>query len=483
MNESGSRSGASGMNPPQTKVAEAPLRRILGPVSILCVGVGGAIGSGIFAAPGEAARLVHSPWLILLAWLLAGLITFLQSLVTAELATRFPRAGGEYQYLKSAYGEFAAFFFGWSFTVFIVGGGAGTIAAAFGRFAADFLGTKGRAAESALGCSAIIAVTLVNCMGLRTGAATQNVLTILKTLSLVAIGAGAMILSGRVTPVRPAAPEPADAAGASPEAFLLVLMTVYWSYTGATDPAKLAEETRDVRRSLPLALLASAGVLTGVYCFYNYALFCGAAPADMAGHASAPTLVFERAGAALAGRLTLLVGCLVFLGSISSVFLANIRVTYALARDGLAFRWLAAMSSDQAPIGSLVVGGAIACAFVIQREFGQILRIYFLASTVLFGLSYLSLIVFRRRERRPAAAGCEAAAGESAADVYRAAAGEWIAALLVLFELAIAAGIVRADFQQGSRDSLWTMVLLAALGTLYFVWKKPASGSRSATRS
>lgn len=442
-----------------------PLARILGPISVACVGIGGAIGSGIFATPGEAARHVHSPWIILGLWALAGLITLLQSMVTAELATRFPRAGGEYQYLKEAYGPFAAFFFGWSFTVFIVGGGAGTIATAFGEFIADMLEVSWRWAPAVFGCGAIISVVVVNAMGLRTGAATQNFLTFLKTALLLAIAVGAMIVAGRWTPM-PAPPDP-EPAPLSLDGFFLALMPVFWSYTGATDSAKLAEETRDAHRALPRALLASVAVLTIVYIFYNYALLCGAAPVDMAGRRSVPALVYSGVTALPVDKLILAASALICLGAISSVFLANVRVTYALARDGLTFRALGDMSSRQAPVNSIIVGGVLACSFVLNRNFEQILRIYFLASAVLFGMTYASLLVFRRRER----SGAAHAAGQDVTAVYRAPAGIAAVLTLIVIEAAIAISIIVSDIQTGSRDSLWTLGLLTGLGALYLVWR------------
>lgn len=441
----------------------AALRRVLGPVSILCVGVGAAVGSGVFATPGDVAALVSSPWLILLAWLLAGVITFLQTLVTAELATRFPRAGGEYQYLRAAYGDFAAFFFGWSFTIFIVGGGAGTVAAAFGRFAAELFGQRSGAAESAWGCAAILIVTLLNTLGIRTGAATQNLLTVVKVAALLAIAAAVPTLTGRWTPRSDAGP-PGGAALPSLDHFLLALMIVFWSYTGATDSAKLAEETKDAGRSVPFGLWGSALVLIAVYFAYNYALLCGASPLELRGKGSAAAMLFETAGVRWAGSLVLMASGLICLGSISSMLLANTRVTYALARDGLTFAALGRMSAGQAPVPALIVGALIAGAFVVQRDFSHILRIYFLASTVLFGLSYWSLIVFRRRDRR--------AGGGFPAGVYRVPAGGLVAGILVAVEAVIALSIVRADLREGTRDSLWTLVLLAALAGLYAIWPK-----------
>jgi APA family basic amino acid/polyamine antiporter len=427
--------------------------------------VGAAIGSGIFATPGEAAKYLSSPGLILLAWLIAGVITLLQTLVTAELATRFPKAGGEYQYLKEAYGDFAAFFFGWSFTVFVIGGGGGTIAAALGEFAAELLRMDQSWSAPVLGCGAVVVVTVVNALGLRTGAFAQNLLTILKIVALLAIGVGAWVVSGRLTPlpaVESADPGLPMATGGMLEAFLLVLLPVFWSYTGATDSAKLAEEVKDVRRSVPLALLGSALLLTAVYCLYNYALLCAVSPAEMAGQRSVPALAFRGVKGLPISDLILLASVLICLGSISSMLLANVRVPYALARDGLTFRVLGRMSRSQAPVGSIVVGGAIACGFVLFRNFGEILRIYFMGSTVLFGLTYLSLIVFRWRDRK---------AGRPFPDrVYKAPAGSLLAILLILMEVVIAASIIRSDLRRGTYDSLWTLALLAGMAALYVVW-------------
>ena len=453
--------------------SQAVLRQILGPVSVACVGIGGAIGSGIFATPGEAATYLGSPWVILGVWLAAGFVTLLQSMVTAELATRFPRAGGEYQFLKEADGECAAFFFGWSFTVFIVGGGAGTIAAAFGEFVAELLVMDQSWAAPLFGCCAIFTVGIINGLGLRTGAVTQNLLTFLKTAALLSIAIGAMVVAGRVTPA-PTTFVTERAPDFGFEAFLLALMPAYWSFTGATDSAKLAEETKDVHRALPRALMATVGVLTLVYFFYNYALLCAVSPSEMAGRRSVPALIFSGITSYPINDMVLIASALICLGAISSVFLANIRVTYALARDGLTFSTLGVMTKAQAPAVSILVGGSLACAFVIRRGFTQILHIYFLASAVLFGLTYLSLIVFRLRDRR---------AGRGFPEgVYRTPRGMAVAVLLIGFEVAVAGSIIASDIRTKSLDSLYTLGLLAGLAVLYLVWRRavPALQHRKA---
>jgi APA family basic amino acid/polyamine antiporter len=432
-------------------------------MTVVCVGVGTAIGSGVFRTPGDVAQYVRSPWIILGLWVVAGFITLMQSLVTAELATRFPRAGGEYQFLKEAYGDFAAFFFGWSCTVFIIGCGAATIAAALGDFCKELLHLRASWASPLFGCLAIVSVACVNIAGLRVGAVTQNLLTLLKAVALLVIAGLAVWLAGRVTPAAPLA-----AAGPRPElgvaTLLLAFMPVFWPYTGATDAIRLAEEVKDVRRALPRALFTTVAVLTGVYLLYNYALLCALPPDAMAGQPSVHTMALAPLQSDAMRVGVLAASIVICLGSIGSIFLASVRVTYAMARDGLTFRALGRMSRVQAPVASFVVIAVIACAFVASRSFGGILRIYFLASAVLFGLTYLSLIVFRVRDRR---------AGRSfPAGVYRAPVGGLQVSILILLELAIAASIIRSDWQSGSRDSLMTLTLLAGMALFYVVWKR-----------
>lgn len=394
----------------------------------------------------------------------------MQSLVNAELATRFPKAGGEYQYLKEAYGDFAAFFFGWVCTIFIIGAGAGTIAAALGDFAVDLFRLETKWASPLVGCCAIAVVTTINALGLRTGAFTQNLLTFLKAAALLGIAIGAWYLSERLTPVPDTVMvEPQE--GHWLKMFTLALLPVFWSYTGATDSIRLAEEVKDVKRSLPRALFGTVAVLTIVYGLYNYTLLCALSPRDMAREPSVHTLAFAQLDGYPVGEIILVVSMLICLGSISAVFLANVRVTYALARDGLTFRFLAGMSKHQAPIASFVLVGLIAACFVLNRSFAQILKIYFLASAFLFGLTYLSLIIFRLRDRREGR--------PFPSNAYRAPGGVFLVIFLILFELVIAASLIAADVQtwrdpsaKNTFDSFLTLAFLVAIALLYQLWKR-----------
>jgi len=430
----------------------ARLRRLLGAWTALFVGLGIAIGSGIFRVPGVVAGALHAPGWIVLVWVLCGAVNLMQGLVTAELVTRYPKAGGEYVYLREAYGEFAAFFFGWGFTIFVVGGGAAIIAAALGDFAVE-LWRLDAAWSRYTAAMAIALVTGINAIGLRVGATVQNILTVLKVSALVVvivagIGWGRSPLASGSTGV-------ASGGLVGMSAILTGFMAALWPYMGTTDAAMLAEEVKDVRRAMPRALVASSLTLTVFYVLFNLALLHVVPAAQMGGLDSVPGEAMARLVGAWGRTAMLVVAILVCLSTLSSTLLATIRVTFALARDGLAFRFLGRMSKGQTPVAALLVVGAVAGVLVLKRDFREVLSIYFLASAVLFGLTYASLIVFRLRET------------EVPRDVFRCPFGIVLALLLIALEVALALHIIVTDRD----DAVGTLKVLAALGAAYFLWK------------
>ena len=439
--------------------AGRPLERLLGPTTAFLVGLGVAIGSGIFRTPALTASTFGSVSGIVLAWVAGGLFVLAAGLVTAELATRFPRAGGEYVYLKEAYGEFVAFFFGWSYTIFIIGGGAATIAAASGEVAAKLLGWSDDTARP-LATAAVLSVVSINALGLRAGAALQNGLTVLKLVALLGIATVGWF--GGQAPLDWNRPVFVGVSGfgATVFAFLAALPPVLWSYDGTTDTSKLAEEVSDVRRALPRALIGSALTLTVVYVAVNLACLSVLPPEQMAKHNFALAAAMGKVLGPSGERLVTMASLIVFVGSLSSTLLAAVRVTFALGRDGLAPAAFGRMSPAQSPVAAYIAVGAVASLFTWNRGFAQILEIYFLAASILFGLAYGSLLVFRARDRRQ---------GGFPATAFRCPAGPVLSLLLISVQLALAARIVIGSPQ----DSLRTLGLLAVLGMAYlFVGKR-----------
>ena len=450
----------------------ARLQRILGGPTTWLIGIGVAIGSGIFRTPGDVASEIASPPVIIGLWLAGGAVALMQGLVSAELATRFPKAGGEYVFLRQAYGRFVAFFFGWAYTIFIIGGGVATIAAALGDFTSELFGLARADWSGPLAALAVISVILINVCGLRAGAGAQNTLTLLKMTALLVIVAVGLT-QGREPLVAETIRAP-SAHAAWPAMMLAAMLPILWSYDGMTDAVKLAEEIKDVRRALPRALIGSTLALTALYTAVNVALLRVIPSDEMAGLTMAPGQALARLFGESGRQTMLVVAIVVCLGAMSSTVMATIRVTFALARDGLTFRFMGRMSARQSPIGALVVVGVFATGLVLWRDFRSILGIYFFASAILFGLSYLSLILFRARE------------SVFPPNVFRCPFGGWLAGLLVALHVALAVNIAI----ENPNDIFRVGVLIVVLAMLYFVWKnfndaQPAHserGDRSETR-
>ena len=227
---------------------------------------------------------------------------------------------------------------------------------------------------------------------------------------------------------RPHLPGSAGAGGMNPEAVLALCAD--WGVT-------------------PVGKPASAGAVA------RQALLRIISPRDMAGMVFAPGEAMGVAHGEAGRKVMLVVAMLVLLGALSSSILATIRVTFALARDGLAFRLLSHMSRSQAPVPAFVAVGAFSVILVLNRDFMALLRIYFFAGAILFGLSYASLIIFRVRERT------------FPAGVYRCPLGMFQAALLIIVHVALAADIA----VKSPKDVIAVTGLCLVLGLLYFFWR------------
>lgn len=422
-----------------------PLRRILGPSTTVLVGIGVALGSGILRTPPLVAGTLGSAYAVIGAWLLGGLIILASSLIMAELATRYPASGGEYVWLREAFGPFVAFFFGWGYTLFIVGGGAATIAAAFGDAAVqlfgDFLGPRSWAGL------AVIAVTGANMVGLRAGAGLQNILTVAKVL-VVLVGVGVAFTLPR--------PEVVTTSSLSPglTSLIAVLPPVIWAYAGSTDVVKLAGEVERPEVVLPRALVATTGILAAIYVVVNLGLLYALGVEGLARSPLPLAEVVRRAVGPSGQALVAAASALVFLGALSSTILATVRVAWALGRDRQGLGFLGEMNAGQAPVGALAMVGGIALFLALARDFDQILGIYFFASAILFGLVYASLFVFRARER---------AAGTRVPGVFRCPVPWLLVGIMIAVQGAMAILVVI----QAPGDAAATLGLLAVVALGY----------------
>ena len=253
-------------------MATAQLARRLGFWSVVGIGIGVTIGSGIFRTPPAIATRVPDPLLMLAVWVLGGLIALCGALSFAELAAALPYTGGLYVYLRESWGRLVAFLFGWSQLVLIRASATGAISTVFSEYLLRSLGydpaAHGNVTDS-LAAAAIIGTAAANIRGIRLGAAIVGVSTTMKfgalalmVLMSLALGGGA---GGSVTHFIENGGE-VDAG-----LFGLALISVLWAYDGFADASYVSGEVVDTRRALPRAIIAATIAIVAIYVATNTA--------------------------------------------------------------------------------------------------------------------------------------------------------------------------------------------------------------------
>ena len=367
------------------------LARRLGLFDATMLVMGGIIGSGIFVNPAEVARHVDTPFLIVGVWLLGGAIALLGALVYAELAARRPAVGGQYAYLRDAYGPLPAFLYGWSLLLVIQSGGMAAVAIIFARHLHDLVNIG--LADSVIAVAILALLTAINCFGVRSGSNTQSALMVLT------IGAiGALIVAGRwFAPAHPAAV--AKESHTDALAGVGAAMTaVMFSYGGWQTSSFVAGEMRNPGRDLARGLLLG---VTGVVLLYTaVALVCVRAlgPESLA-LSKTPASDVMRLALGQRGATFIAAGIAISaLGFLSQGMLTAPRVYFAMAEDGVFFRTVAKVSErTRVPVVAIVLQGIAAAVIAVSGTYGQILSYVVSVDFIFFGLTGAAGGVFRRK--------------------------------------------------------------------------------------
>jgi APA family basic amino acid/polyamine antiporter len=300
--------------------------------------VGIIVGAFIFVQPSEVMRLAASERGVILAWSAAGLLTLCAALVCAELAWLFPETGGVYVFLKRIYSPALAFLWGWGMFWIMHGGILAAIAVVLARYAAYFLGL-GETGTRALAVAAILAVSFIQYLGVKPGSTVQLVLTAAK-LGAIAVMCGLLFLLGG------AAHHALPIATAQPlrlSAFGLAVAAGLFAFGGFHMATYAAGETQHPEKTIPRALIFGVLIVTACYTLLNAAYLYVMPLSDV----SRSTRVAADAMAHILGppgEIAITVVIIVSaLGALNGIVLAGPRVYYAMAQDGLAFRWMAAL--------------------------------------------------------------------------------------------------------------------------------------------
>lgn len=383
-----------------TSASAAGPRPLLGLREAVALIVGVVIGAGIFKAPSIVAGLSGSAGNMFGMWLLGGLVSLAGALCYAELATSCAHPGGDYHFLRRAYGRPVAFLFGWARFSVITTGSIALLAFVFGDYmqqAWPLPGLPAALGTAAYACAVIAILSLVNLRGLRSGAATQNWLTLVEVVGLLLVAAAAMLFAG---------PGPAQSPPASDSSvsFGMAMVFVLLTYGGWNEAAYISAEVRDGPRNMVRALMLSILIITTLYLLVTWACWKTLGLGGMAASETlAADVMRQTVGAGGEKAISLLVAVSA-LTSINATMIVGARSGYAMGCDWQRLRRLGRWDGERGtPAPAMLVQGVAALLLVgLGTAFGGGFKsmVEFTAPVfwMFFLLAGLSLFVLRRRE-------------------------------------------------------------------------------------
>jgi APA family basic amino acid/polyamine antiporter len=442
--------------------------------------IGTIIGTGVFLKTTPMAQVVGAPQWVLLAWIVAGMLSLAGALTYAELGALLPKAGGEYVYLRAAYGDLPAFLFGW---MRLSIGGAGSIAIAGVAFA-TFLSAVvpleavwvrksflllGEKFDWEFGLKQVVAVLVIlasaalNCLRVVFGGRIQFVLTALKVAGIAAIVIGVFCFGKGTSWQHFAAPVGAQGWCGFP-AFGAALLAALWAFDGWNNMPMVAGEVRDPGRNIPRALFLGMLVVLLAYAAANLAYFYALSFGEILGasstlhrHALPVAALAARSFLGARGPLLVSVAFIIStLGLLNGSLLTNARIPYAMARDGLLFARLARLHETTAvPVTSIIVLALWASLLAISGTFDQLTDCVVFAGWIFYALT--TSAVFALRRKMPDQPRSYKTFGYP---------------LLPLAFIAVAIGLLVNTLMTARLESLLGLVLIAAGLPLFFKWKR-----------
>lgn len=325
----------------------------------VCVGM--VIGAGIFKTSPMVAASLTSDTAVYAAWVLGGVLSFIGALCFAELASAFPDPGGDYHFLRLAYGRRLGLLFAWSRFAVIHSGSMALLAFVFGDYL-DQLAHLGPYGSAVFAAAVIVVLLLLNLRGIRVGVGTQLGLMLLVVCGLLAVGAAGAVLAWQgVAPATPLTAAP----GAGRPAWGEALVFVFLAYGGWSDAATLSAEMRDTRRGIVQALLLGLTLVAALYLLANWAFLRGLGLAGMAA-SSAPAADLLRRAAGPWGEAAIVgVVAVTSITVMNAVLIAGARTTYAAMRDLPRHTPLGDWDARRGtPRAALLALGAVALALV-----------------------------------------------------------------------------------------------------------------------
>lgn len=376
-------------------MTEPGLKRQLGLLDATMINVGTIIASAIFIVPAVIATQLHATSLTVAVWVVGGLVSLLGALSIAELAAAMPEAGGAFVYLREAYGPVWGWLYGWANGVVVNPASIAAIAVGFAGYFGHFVPLSA-AGIKVVAIVSILALTVLNILGVKAGAITQDVLTLMKMGVVAAlILAGFLLPGGSVANFQPVWP---IGQGSLIGPFGVAMVAVLWAYDGWIETTYVGSEVRQPERNLPRAIIASALICMALYVLVTLSYTYVLGPDRVAGS----QLVASDAARVTLGGLGagfVVVGILVStLGANNGIVLTAARIPYAMARDGLLFRFIGAVHPRWlTPANSLIVQAGISVGLTITGQYDRLYTYVVFAQFLFYALMCGAVIRLRRR--------------------------------------------------------------------------------------
>jgi APA family basic amino acid/polyamine antiporter len=373
------------------------LPRVLGFTSVVGILVGTVIGSGIFVAPNRIASLVESPQLIMAVWLVGGILSFFGALAFAELGAAYPQAGGMYVYLREGYGRLIAFLFGWTLFLVIDSGAIATLSVAFSTRYLPYFIPLSPVAAKLVALALITVLVIVNILGVRYGAALQNLLMFIKFGAIVAVSLVVFsVVNGKTANF--IQPPPGPVTGTLVGNFGAALVLALWAYKGWEAVSFSTGEIKNPERNVPLGLVVGTAVAVLLYISTNLAYLYVFPAGEIAKSSRIAADVMNVALGPIGASIIAAVILFSITGAANGNVLTAPRVFFAMARDGIFFKRFADLHPKLlTPHIAILATGAWAAILSVTGTFEQLATYVIFGQWIFFGLTVAAVMVLRRK--------------------------------------------------------------------------------------
>jgi APA family basic amino acid/polyamine antiporter len=450
------------------ETAKVELKRSLGPWAAASIVVGTVIGSGIFLVPKTMIQKVGSLEAVYGVWVIGGLLSLAGALSYAELAAALPEAGGEYAFLREAYGPLWGFIYSWTQMWVAKSGSIATLATGFFLYLTNFfeplkgviytvplpIGPNGGPLEIQYGQLFAIALILglgwLNYYGVKVGGDVQVAVTIIK-VALIAAIIFAGLFFGHAH-----APDPTPAASLTFSGFIAALVAALWAYDGWNNVSMVSSEIKEPQKNLPRALIGGTLSVIAIYLLANAAYFHVLAPSEVAGGTRVAAEMMNKIFGGWGASAVSIAAMISIFAALNGSILSGSRVPYAAARDGYFFHSIARVHPRyHTPGVSIIVLNLWASLLVLSGKYDDLFNLVIFASWILYGMTAAAVPVLRWR--RP-----------DLARPYRTLGYPFVPVLFIVgaFVLLITTAIQRP------RESLIGIGLILAGMPFYLYWRK-----------